>query len=105
MRKALSMTNDKVAHSSTISHIKKARPLPAVMPPAAICDTSGSCGLLGGHREFLPHNAVRKARTPEQLNAAALGLDYLATQVATLPVIVAEIGKISYSRTVSFSES
>ena len=89
MRKALSMTNDKAAHlstthSSTISHIKKARPLPAVMPRAAVCDTSGSCGLLGGHREFLPHGAVRKARTPEQLTAAAVGLDYPATQVGTV---------------------
>ena len=84
MRKALSMTSEKVAHSPTVSPIKKARPLPAAMPPAAVCDSSGSCGLPGAHREFLPHGAVRRARTPDQLQAAVLGFDYPATQVGTV---------------------
>jgi acylphosphatase len=84
MRKALSMTSDKIAHSPTIGRIPKAPPPPPVIPPAAVCDTSGSCGVVGGHREFLPRGAVRKTRTPEQLQAAVVGLDYPATQVGTV---------------------
>src|SRR5277367_3652403 len=84
MRKALSITSDKIAHSPTIGRIPKATPPPADQPRAAVCDTSGSCGLVGGHREFLPHGAVRKARTPEQMNAAAPALDYPATKVGTV---------------------
>src|ERR1700693_3867509 len=84
MRKALSVTSEKVAHAPTIGRIHKDRASPAVKPPAAVCDTSGSCGLAGAHREFLPHGAVRKARTPEQLNAAAPSLDYPATLVGSV---------------------
>jgi acylphosphatase len=89
MRKALSMTSDKIAHSPTIGRIPKAMNSPAAVrpatvPPAAVCDSSGSCGIVGGHREFLPNRAVRKARTAEQLNAAAPHLDYPATQVGTV---------------------
>ncbi len=85
MRKALSMTSDKIAHSPTIGRIPKSPcRLPPAIPPAAVCDSSGSCGVVGGHREFLPHGAVRKARTAEQLNAAAPHLDYPATFVGTV---------------------
>jgi acylphosphatase len=94
MRKALSMTSDKIAHSPTIGRIPKAvnspaavRPAavrPAAAPPAAVCDSSGSCGVVGGHREFLPNRAIRKARTAEQLNAPAPHLDYPATFVGTV---------------------
>jgi hypothetical protein len=103
MRKALSMTSDKIAHSPTIGRIPKAVNSPAAQPaavrhaavqapsarpaaplPAAVCDSSGSCGVVGGHREFLPNRAVRKARTAEQLNAAAPHLDYPATFVGTV---------------------
>ncbi len=94
MRKALSMTSDKIAHSPTIGRIPKAanspaavRPAaipPAAVLPAAVCDSSGSCGVVGGRREFLPRGMVRKARTAEQLNAAAPHLDYPATQVGTV---------------------
>jgi hypothetical protein len=82
VRKALSMTSHKAAHAANVSHIKPARPAPAAIPPAAACDTSGSCGLIGARREFLAQGVVRKARTPEQMNAAAPSLDYPATRWA-----------------------
>jgi len=98
MRKALSMTSHKMGHSPTthsptIGRIPKAvnSPAaaprvavpPAVAPRTAVCDSGSSC-VVGGHREFLPNRAVRKARTPEQLNAAAPRLDYPATFVGTV---------------------
>ena len=103
MRKALSMTSHKSAHSATshsaISHsptigrIPKAVNSPAAVRPAAmpaaaaaraaVCDSGSSC-MVGGHREFLPNRAVRKARTAEQLNAATPHLDYPATFVGTV---------------------
>src|SRR5271163_1791626 len=79
MRKALSMTSHKVTHAPVIGRIPKAPPPPPVIPPAAVCDTSGSCGVVGGHREFLPHGAVRKARTPERLQQR-LAIDREVTQ-------------------------
>src|ERR1700693_2377690 len=84
MRKALSMTSEKVAHAPTIGRIHKDRTPPAVKPPAAVCDNSGYRGLTGTHRDFIAHGAVRKARTPEQLNAAAPSLNYPATLVGSV---------------------
>jgi hypothetical protein len=84
VRKALSMTGHKAAHAPNVSHIKPARPSPPAVPPAAVCNSSGACGLIGARREFLPQGVVRKARTPEQMNAAAPSLDYPATQVGTV---------------------
>src|SRR5271154_708838 len=71
MRKALSISHDKVVHSPTIGRIPKAAARPAVIPPAANCDSSGSCGMVGVNREFLSQGAVRKARTLQQMGGAA----------------------------------
>ena len=51
---------------------------------ASVHSSGGTCGLVGGPREFLPHGVVRKTRTPEQMAATAPSLDFPATRVGSV---------------------
>ncbi len=72
MRKALSMTNDKVAHSSTISHLKNPGPCRRLCLGRQSATPAVPAGCSAAIENFCRTAPSRKSRTPEQLNAAAL---------------------------------
>ena len=84
MRRALDIHKDKHRTPPILKSVERHRPKPTVAAPAAVCDSSSSCGLTGGPRELMPQGVVRRARTAEQIMAAAPSLDYPATQVGTV---------------------